>query len=222
MTRGYFVTGTDTGVGKTFISQLLIAALVESGLRVSGMKPVATGCEQTAAGLRSADALALCGASNVSTDYRDANPYAFEPATAPQIAAQDSNVTIQSDTIADAYSRLAAVSDMIVVEGVGGWEVPINPVESMSDIPMLLNLPVILVVPLKLGAINHALLTESAISEKGCRLAAWIANAVGPDSPAGYLESLQAHLTAPLAGVVSHGSTMRQGIDSLDIPVLKR
>lgn len=220
--RGWFVTGTDTGVGKTWVSQALLRSLADAGQRVVGMKPVASGCAVTPAGLRSADAEGLMAAANVAADYADVNPYAFEPPTAPCLAAQAVGTEIRFDVIRDHYRRLAARADLVIIEGVGGWLAPLSATTTVADLAAFLELPVILVVGLRLGAVNHALLTETAIRAQGCRLGGWIANAVEPDVPAGYTDMLQSRLQAPLLGVVSHGMNPLQSARQLDAKFILR
>jgi dethiobiotin synthetase len=222
MSKGWFVTGTDTGVGKTRASQAILTALVASGKRVVGMKPIASGCEPASDGWRSADAQALIAASNIPADYRDVNPYAFGPSTAPHLAAQEASVEIRLEVIRAHFERLAARAEHVVVEGVGGWLVPLNATESCADIPQILGLPVVLVVGLRLGAINHALLTQASIQARCCRLSGWIANAIESDFPSGYVETLQMRLGAPLLGVISHGDDPFQAAQHLDVAALLR
>lgn len=183
MTRrptGIFVTGTDTGVGKTLVSVSLVKALVKRGLRVSAMKPVASGSEHTAEGLRNADALALAAASNVAAPYTAVNPYCFEPAVSPHIAAEEAGIDVDLRVITQAFETLAAGADHVVVEGAGGWYAPITREHAMSDLPKLLGVPVLLVVGLRLGCLNHALLTKRAIEAEGAELAGWVANTIDP------------------------------------------
>jgi len=217
MAHGWFVAGTDTDVGKTWVSQALIRAFVRAGQRVVGMKPVASGCTPTPEGLRSADAKALMTVSNIAADYHDVNPYAFEPATAPHLAAAAINSQIQIEVIRDHYARLSAAADIVIVEGVGGWEVPISAGATMADVVQALDMPVILVVGLRLGAINHALLTQAAIHARGCRLAGWVANSMHPDSPGGYIESLQGRLQAPLVGQIPHDASLENASERLNL-----
>jgi len=220
MAHGWFITGTDTGVGKTLVSCALLSALAARGGRVAGMKPVASGCQPTAAGLRSEDALALCAAGNVPADYADINPYAFEAATAPHLAAEAGGIEIRVDEIRTHYARLAAGADHVVVEGIGGWLVPTSSTQAMADVVRDLGLPVILVVGLRLGALNHALLTAEAIAGHGCRLAAWVANTTEKHAPEGYVESLRARLNAPLLGIVPCGCSARDAARHFDLRVL--
>ena len=181
MKKGYFVTGTDTGVGKSLISAALIYLLRNQGVRVSGMKPIASGCIETDHGLRNEDADMLLQASNVDADYNLICPYRFLPPIAPHIAAQDQRTVISIDHILDCYRRLQACSDTVVVEGVGGWQVPLNEHKNMSDLAIELNLPVIIVVGGRLGCINHALLTAASILASGLSIAGWVFNQIDPD-----------------------------------------
>jgi dethiobiotin synthetase len=178
--QGFFVAGTDTGVGKTLAAQALVAALVAAGERAAGMKPVASGCHVSAEGLRSADAEALMALANVSASYVDVNPYALVPAIAPQLAARAAGVEIRLASIEHAYARLAALADCVVVEGAGGWLTPIGEQLTMADVARALGLPVIMVVGMRLGCLNHALLTQAAIAQCGLVLAGWIANCIEP------------------------------------------
>lgn len=183
MTRkptGIFVTGTDTGVGKTLVSVSLVKALVKHGLRVSAMKPIASGSEHTVEGLRNADALALAAAANVAVPYATVNPYCFEPAISPHIAAEEAGIDLDLRVIRQAFETLAAGADQVVVEGAGGWYAPISQSHAMSDLPKLLNIPVLLVVGLRLGCLNHALLTKRAIEAEGANFAGWVANTIDP------------------------------------------
>ena len=201
---GVFVTGTDTDCGKTAISLGLMAAWQARGHRVLGMKPVATGCDPSPAGLRNGDALRLQAQGSTAAPYDLVNPYAFEPPIAPHIAAGQAGVEIESGPIAEAYRALAAASDRVVVEGVGGWRVPLSTSLSVSDLPQVLDLPVILVVGLKLGCLNHALLTAESIRTRGCTLAGWVGNGIDPEmqSRDENLASLAALIQAPCLGVV--------------------
>ena len=203
-TRGWFITGTDTGVGKTLVSSALLMALANVGQRAVGMKPVASGCDATPEGLRSADVEALRTAGNVAADYIDVNPYAFQIPTAPHLVAVAAGVQIDIDAIRNAYTRLAAHADAVVVEGVGGWLVPINRHQTMADVVLALDLPVILVVDLRLGSLNHALLTRAAIEASGCRLVAWVANAAQAEPLDGYQAALAERLNVPLLGTIPH------------------
>jgi dethiobiotin synthetase len=175
---GIFVTGTDTGVGKTLVSVSLVKALVQHGLRVSAMKPIASGSEHTPAGLRNADALALAGAANVSVPYETLNPYCFEPAVSPHLAAKEAGIDVDLRIIKERFLALASGADFVVVEGAGGWYAPISPTQRMSDLPAMLDVPTLLVVGLRLGCLNHALLTKRAIDAHGVEFAGWVGNRV--------------------------------------------
>lgn len=178
--QAYFVTGTDTGVGKTFISSLLVRQFARRGLRSVGMKPVASGCERVDGRLVSEDAAQLLAASNVELSIDDINPYAFEPAIAPHIAAQQAGMRIDLDHIQTVFERLQAQVDVVIVEGAGGFYVPLDEQHDMADLAVKLGFPVILVVGMRLGCINHALLTAEAIRQRGLTLAGWVANQVDP------------------------------------------
>lgn len=178
MTRGIFVTGTDTGVGKTYVAVALLRALAAAGVRAVGMKPVAAGVD---AGARTnADVEALRRAGNVDAPPGERNPYAFAPPIAPHVAAARAGVPIDLDRIAEAYARLAARADVVVVEGAGGPLVPIDGGHDMLDIARRLRLPVVLVVGVRLGCLGHALAAELAIRMRGLSLAGWIANRIDP------------------------------------------
>jgi len=200
----YFITGTDTGVGKTTMSVALVRKLAQGGQRVVGMKPVASGCQRTPQGLRNSDAERLLAASSIDADYESVNPYAFEPAIAPHLAARDAGIRIELERIVDCYETLATTTDAVIVEGVGGWRVPLGRVITTEHLAKALNLPIILVVGLRLGCLNHALLTVAAIQDSGLPLAGWIANQVDPemDRVQDNIASLVGRISAPLLGSV--------------------
>lgn len=199
---GFFISGTDTGVGKTLVTLGLMNRCKQHGKRVLGMKPVASGCEVTAEGLRNSDALQIQQAGSQIIAYEKINPYAFAPPIAPHIAAQQSGRLIDISLILDHFAELESRSDLVIVEGVGGWEVPLGDDIGMPELAAKLGLPVILVVGIRLGCINHALLTVSAIRATALELAGWVANCVDPDVAVegGILQSLQARIDAPLLG----------------------
>jgi dethiobiotin synthetase len=202
--KGIFITGTDTGVGKTVIAAGLVRALVARGLRVAVMKPVASGSQRTPEGLRNEDALILMAASNVAAPYDVVNPYCFEPAISPHIAAKEACIAVDTAHIRRNFDILAADADAIVVEGAGGWLAPLGPGMTIEDLAATLELPVLLVVGVRLGCINHAHLTKLAIESRGAHLAGWIANSIDPAMPRQKenLETLAAQLgSAPLAVV---------------------
>ena len=175
-----FVTGTDTGVGKTVVSAALLHAFRAHGRRAVGMKPVASGCERAPEGWRNEDALALQAASDPRPPYDDVNPYALPAPLAPEIAARDAGVDVQLGVLVSAFERLHPLADMVLVEGVGGWAAPLTATLDQRHLVQELRLPVVLVVGMRLGCINHARLSARAIQEDGARLVGWIANEVDP------------------------------------------
>ncbi|TDR80584.1 dethiobiotin synthase [Paludibacterium purpuratum] len=199
MTQGYFITGTDTEVGKTYSTVKLIRQWQSEGLRVAAMKPVASGCEVDAAGRWINDDVRRLTDATGQTDLDLMNPYRFLPPIAPHIAAQQAGVEICLDTIVEHYQRLAPQYDRVAVEGAGGWYAPLSGQSFMADLAQALGLPVILVVGMRLGCINHALLTAEAIRAAGCEFAGWVANQVVPQMPAyeDNLATLDRHLGAP-------------------------
>lgn len=205
--RGVFIVGTDTGVGKTLLACALLQGFAASGLRVVGMKPVAAGAVRCKGVWHHDDVIRMCAAANVDAPLALINPYCFAPAVAPHIAAQEAGVTIRLSVIAKCYKALAQSADIVVVEGVGGLLVPLGRKLDAADIPLRLGLPVVLVVGLRLGCLNHALLTVAALQARGLRLAGWIANRIDPDMAraAQNLQALRVRITAPLLGIVRHG-----------------
>ncbi len=205
MAEGYFITGTDTEIGKSFVSVRLMRHFKAQGKSVLGMKPIASGCARTSDGLRNEDALALMAENSLNIPYEVINPYSFEPAIAPHIAAAEAGVRIELDVIAEAFEQLQA--DMVIVEGVGGWRVPLGDEIEVADLARRLGLPVILVVGMRLGCINHALLSAEAIERSGCELRGWIANFVDPNmaAQADNLAAIERRLGSPLA-ILAHGA----------------
>jgi dethiobiotin synthetase len=198
----YFVTGTDTHVGKTLISCALLHGFAAQGKSVVGMKPVAAGCNNDG---QNEDVVQLRAASNVEVSNELTNPFCFLPAIAPHLAAQQAGIEIQLPRILDAYQKLAAQAEVIIVEaGVGGLCVPLNAQQDSADMLKALGLPIILVVGIRLGCLNHALLTVEAINARGLTLAAWVANIIDENMP--HLEeniaALQQRIAAPLLGIV--------------------
>lgn len=221
---GIFVTGTDTGVGKTLIACALISAIAASGRRVVGMKPVAAGARMDRGRLRNEDVERLNAASHVDAPLALVNPYCFEPAIAPSIAARAAGVTIELDKIVAAYRQLAALADHVVVEGVGGFCVPLKPGEDGADLARRLELPVLLVVGLRLGCLNHALLTAQAIRSNGLALAGWCANQIDPALACvdENISVLSERLNAPLVGRIGRLPVPDAGVvaGSLDLEAL--
>jgi len=193
--HGFFVTGTDTGVGKSLVSAALLHAYAALGYRVVGMKPVAAGAEQIDGVWCNEDVLQLRAASNLAAEVTEiaawVNPYLLRTPVAPHIAADYQGVSIELPRIRDAYEHLAAVADVVVVEGAGGFKVPLSPTRDSADLARHLGLPIILVVGMRLGCLNHALLSAEAIAARGLKLAGWVANRIDPDMAA-YVENLAA------------------------------
>lgn len=182
--RGVYVTGTDTGIGKTVVSCVLLHALRIQGLRAIGMKPVASGCEHIRGAWRNDDASALQHASDPQPAYADLNPYPLPLPLAPELAARAAGMQVQLQPIEQAYRRLHGQADAVIVEGVGGWAAPLSVSLQQADVVRALRLPVILVVGLRLGCLNHARLTARAIHADGCHLVGWIGNAIDPQMAA--------------------------------------
>tara|TARA_B110000305_G_scaffold7989_1_gene7856 strand:+ start:1136 stop:1804 length:669 start_codon:yes stop_codon:yes gene_type:complete len=198
-----FVTGTDTGVGKTQVASALISLLKQRGQRVAGMKPIASGCHITSDGLRNDDALVLNQQANIQLNYGDINPYAFELPIAPHIAAKKVEVEIDASVIHRQFYQIQKKADSVVVEGAGGWFVPINNKLTMADVAIRLGLPVVLVVGIQLGCINHALLTVEAIKCSGLPFYGWVANNIVENTESdAIVESLKDRILAPCLGVV--------------------
>lgn len=204
--KSYFVTGTDTGVGKTMVSAAILEAAASLGKRTLAMKPVASGCDETPEGLRNEDALILMEAMSESLAYDQVNPIALKPAIAPHVAAAQAGRTVTAERLVGFCRGLQMrPADLLLVEGAGGWRVPLNDRETYSAMPGALQMPVILVVPLKLGCINHALLTAEAIRRDGLTVAGWVANRPVPEimtCEQETLEYLVNHLAAPCMGVL--------------------
>lgn len=204
--RGVFVAGTDTGVGKTLLACALLRGFAARGLRVAGMKPVAAGALRRGGAWRNDDVELLRAAGNVDVPSELVNPYCFAPPIAPHIAAQEAGAPIRMAVIGKSYARLARHADLVVVEGAGGLLVPLTRTCSVIDIPARLSLPVVLVVGLRLGCINHALLSVEALAARGLHLAGWIGNRIDPamERTEGNLRTLRTRIKAPLLGVVRH------------------
>lgn len=206
MNTGYFITGTDTDVGKTLIALGLIKKLQQQGFKTGAMKPISAGCETTPEGLRNSDAVQLRQQADVELPYATLNPYAFAPAIAPHIAAADEGVRADIETIYQHYQTIAAQSECVVVEGAGGWQVPLNDFQTIADLAKRLQLPVILVVGMRLGCISHALLTAESINRSGLPLAGWVANQIEPQMNRleENIATLQQRIEAPLLGRVPY------------------
>jgi dethiobiotin synthetase len=202
--KAFFITGTDTNVGKTLIAAGLLIAAKNKGLTTAALKPVAAGCEKTEEGLRNADALVLQSVITQPLVYDQINPYALEAAIAPHIAAKQEKRSLSVDRLSGFCRGVLGSADFTLLEGAGGWRVPINPRETLADLAKNLQLPVIMVVGIRLGCINHALLTFETIVRDGVPVAGWVANCVDADMPAlqENIDSLRARLPVPCLGVV--------------------
>ena len=203
--RGYFVTGTDTGVGKTLVACALLRAFARRGARVIGMKPVAAGTQIVNGVQVNEDVEQLIAASNVSAPRDVINPYCFELPIAPHIAASLQKNSIKSEYLLDNYQRLSVLADIVIVEGAGGFCVPLNDVETSADLAQQLALPVLMVVGMRLGCLNHALITAEAIRARKLALAGWVANHIDRDMAYAdaNVATLQARLDAPLIGRIA-------------------
>ena len=222
MSQAYFLTGTDTEIGKTFITCALLHHATQRGLRAAGIKPVAAGTDAEG---KNEDVEAIRAASNVTLPDAIINPWCFQAAIAPHIAAAEEGATIDFAPIAAACARARDKSDLLIVEGVGGFRVPLGVDRDSADLAVTLGLPVILVVGLRLGCINHALLTAEAIAARGLTLAGWVANCVDPAMPrrAENIAALEQRLGAPLLGTVPHlpGSDPAAAASHLKLPEIR-
>ncbi len=212
--RNYFITGTDTGVGKTFITCALLIKLQAAGVNVAAMKPIASGLIEVNGQWLNEDVAAINAMTRHRFPLRDVNPYCMTEAVAPHIAAVSENIRIETSVIADAFTRLRSQCECVLVEGAGGFLVPLNAVDSMASLPLLLDLDVILVVGMRLGCLNHAMLTAEAIRTRGYNLVGWVANSVSAQTMPRFdenIESLKQLLGAPLLGTIPHIVSLDNG-----------
>ncbi len=219
MTRSFFVTGTDTGIGKTFVSCLLLHAFAARNKTVAGMKPIAAGKNNG----KWLDVELLRAASNVNVPSEWTSPYTLNSPVAPHIAARQEDVEIDLAKIHTAFHQLKKSAECIIVEGVGGFLVPVNERQDTSDLAKLLGLPVILVVGMRLGCINHALLTRQAIQQTGLPLAGWVANCIDPDTLVldENIAALRQRLDCPLLSVVPYVAVPDMKVLSQSIDISK-
>jgi dethiobiotin synthetase len=198
--RGFFVTGTNTAVGKTLVACALLHAFAARGYTAVGMKPIASGAERRGNDLINDDVERLVAAGNVAAPYEEINPYCFAPPIAPHIAAQQAGVRIELERIERAFRAIAARAQVVVVEGVGGFRVPLGAGSDTGELAARLALPVVLVVGMRLGCLNHALLTSDAITSRGLKLAGWVANHIEPHMAAATenVQTLEQRISAPL------------------------
>ncbi|WKT60948.1 dethiobiotin synthase [Microbulbifer thermotolerans] len=225
MAQCYFVAGTDTEVGKTYTTAALLASAAARGLRTAAVKPVASGCEETADGLRNSDAVLLQEAMTLDLPYQQVNPFALAPAIAPHIAAREAGRRLDLGRMAGVCRGvMSAGADLVLIEGAGGWRTPLGPGAFLSQLPRELNIPVILVVGMRLGCINHALLSAEAIRRDGLALAGWVANFVGRDMARAEenLATLRSLMSAPLLGTLPFDTAAdyRRAAEHLDLSPL--
>lgn len=224
-TRLFFIAGTDTDVGKTHCAVALLTKLNQSNYKTLALKPIASGCENTVEGLRNSDALALQKNSSIKAHYEDINPIAFEPAIAPHIAAKLVNKRISVRQLEGLCKGVMTLTrpDILLIEGAGGWCCPVNDTETLAGLAVALQADVILVVGMRLGCINHAILSAEAIERDGLKLAGWIANCVAPNMP--YvdenIQSIAFNVNAPLLGVIPFSPSANNDVaDFLDLQPL--
>jgi dethiobiotin synthetase len=218
--KGAFITGTDTGVGKTRVATALVAALVHEGLRVAVMKPVAAGATRTDEGLRNDDALALMRVSNVAAPYDSVNPYCAELPASPHIALLEAGIVVDLAKIGQGARQLSDKADLLIAEGAGGWHAPLTDELTLADVAITLQLPVLLVVGLRLGCLSHAILTAAEIERSGLAFAGWVANHVQPqfERARENIATLERRLRAPLLDVVPYDAqafVLRSAIDAV-------
>ena len=231
--RAFFVTGTDTDVGKTFVTEALLILLNKKGLLTAGYKPIAAGCELTARGLRNEDAMTLQKCSSIDLSYDEVNPIPFEAAIAPHLAAQNISEDktaqpISIDTVREGFiCLLQKKPDVLIVEGAGGWRLPLGidfegQPRYLSEFVVERNLSVILVVGMRLGCLNHAVLTAESVRNDGLKIAGWVANLVDPDMPflESNIDSLKSLLDAPFIGTVPRVNSATDAGAFLDLNVL--
>ncbi len=220
--RSFFITGTDTGVGKTVVATALLRAFAHAGERVIGMKPVASGMREGSFRHANEDVEALVAASNVDAPIELVNPYCFAPAIAPHLAAQRVGCVISIEHIRACHEALAGLAECVIVEGAGGLLVPLSATQDWRDVVQALRVPVILVVGMRLGCLNHALLTAEALHSRGLTFAGWVANRIEAAMPLfeENVETLRARLSAPLLGVMPHASDATQAREALDVQAL--
>lgn len=222
MIRHFFVTGTDTDCGKTLVTLGFMHLMARAGYRVAGMKPVACGAIDTPGGLRNQDAMAIGEQCTETLPYGQVNPYCFEPPIAPHLAAEQADETILLSVLKDSYTALASVADAVIVEGAGGWRVPLGGKLDIAGLCAALDLPAVLVVGMRLGCLNHALLSAESIQRENISLAGWVANCVDPEMqyPQQNIQTLASTLDAPLLGELPFMSnpTPAKAATYLDIP----
>lgn len=206
MINAFFIAGTDTDVGKTVASKAILQAIASKGFTTIGYKPVAAGCERTEQGLRNSDALHLMKVATQEMPYDDVNPYALELPASPHIAARHENLTIDYKVLSDKLAYLKTKADTVLVEGAGGWRVPVSDTDCLSSWVKQEKLPVVLVVGVKLGCLSHALLTAESIEADGLTIVGWVANRINPGTEhyAEIIEVLESRIRAPKLGEIPY------------------
>ena len=219
MLKRVFITGTDTGVGKTLVATALLDKAAAQGLATVACKPVAAGCRRAAGQWVNADALALQAAATTELEYQQVNPVALEPPIAPHIAAREAGVSLHAKQLVEHINALPE-ADFLLIEGAGGWLVPLNETETLADLCVALDTAVIMVVAIKLGCLNHAMLTAAAIQASGVELLGWVGNCLEPSMPMleANLSTLHDRMMAPCLGVIPYlepgsGSTAASALD---------
>jgi len=208
MEKSFFITGTDTGAGKTWSTLVLMHYFKQQGLSVIGMKPVAAGCEWIDEQLKNEDALLLQQHSSIKLAYEEINPYAFEEPVSPHLAGVENPV--QFDVLLQAYEKLKNKADIVIVEGAGGWLAPLNNENDIADFAIALDIPVIVIVAIRLGCINHTRLTIQSIQQSKVTCAGWLAVCIDPkmDRQADNIETLKQKIDIPLLGVIPYAEKM--------------
>jgi dethiobiotin synthetase len=206
MINALFIAGTDTDVGKTVASKAILQAIANKGFTTVGYKPVAAGCERTEQGLRNSDALHLMKVATQEMPYDDVNPYALELPASPHIAAKHENLTIDYKVLSDKLAYLKTKADTVLIEGAGGWRVPVSDTDCLSSWVKQEKLPVVLVVGVKLGCLSHALLTAESIEADGLTIVGWVANRINPGTEhyAEIIEVLESRIRAPKLGEIPY------------------
>lgn len=212
MINAFFIAGTDTEVGKTVVSKAILQALAAKGLSTIGYKPVAAGCKETEQGLRNSDALHLQEAATIDIAYNEANPYALLSETSPHIAAKFDNVQIEPALLSEKLAIHKHVADVVLVEGAGGWRVPISDTECLSTWVKQEKLPVVLVVGIKLGCLSHAMLSVEAIQNDGLEIIGWAANRINPgtENYADIIRMLEEKIPAPKLGEIPYVPSVKR------------
>lgn len=215
-----FITGTDTDIGKTYVSCSLLSALNTAGLSTIAIKPVSSGCQMTAQGWRNEDALLLQQHASIDLPYFLVNPLAFEQPVAPFIPASINKIKLDCQTIiSHSGAALKRRADVHLIEGVGGWLMPLSTTETMADVAVALDAQIIMVVGMRLGCLNHALLTYDAIRQKSSKLIAWVANCIDPDMQ--YIDKnidfLREKIDVPLLSVINYGGKIQLSLEEINI-----